>query len=167
MQRRFLLLIIGVLFAFSGCGYQIAGGKRTPLDLPSLSVPVFENSTVKPDIEGIITEAFISELISSVVIVNDGQAVMSGVIKEYGLTPVSFTQTDVNQEYRLTVAVSLTITRKSDNKILWMDGNIIETEDFVVNINDVNATKDAEENALRKLSADMARTIEERLLENI
>lgn len=168
MGRSLALLTILIAFVFSGCGYHIAGkGGRMPGDIKSLSVPVFRNATSKPDIESIITSAFVTELVTTVHITGatEADAVMEGVIKSYLLTPVSYTKSDVNQEYRLTVVLGVRIVAPTTGKVLWEDDYVTDYEDFTVNIADVSATREAEAAALRKLAKDTSRNLKERLLE--
>lgn len=154
-----------VLAFFSGCGYHIAGkGGEMPGGITSVSIPVFTNKTLKPDIESIITSAFASEFVTAVRVEDDSPSRMEGTIMSYDLTAVSFTKSDVNQEYRLTVTISLKIY-DADGKVIWSDDGISDYEDFTVNTNDVSATRDREAAALRKLSRDTARLVKERMLE--
>lgn len=161
-----IFLFLPLLMA--GCGYHIAGkGGKMPGDIKTLSIPVFANLTAKPEVESALTSAFVTELVTSVSIAGfeEAEAVMYGTITSYSLTPVSYTKSDVNQEYRLTVAISVRIEKKDTGKILWEDPAITDYEDFTVNIADVSATREAEDQALRKLARDTSRNVKEKLLE--
>lgn len=168
---RFLAGIVALFFLpllLAGCGYHIAGkGGKMPGDIKTLSIPVFVNLTSKPEVESALTSAFVTELVTSVAIVEpqEAEAVMYGTITSYSLTPVSYTKSDINQEYRLTVAISISIARKDTGRILWEDPAITDYEDFTVNIADVSATREAEVQALRKLAKDTSRNVKEKLLE--
>ncbi|MFQ5736948.1 MAG: LPS assembly lipoprotein LptE [Thermodesulfobacteriota bacterium] len=163
--RRLPILLLLAAFALMahGCGYSVAGkGGRMPGGITEMAVPVFVNDTMKPDIEGAVTSAFVNEMVNTVNITSGADAVMRGVIKSYSLKPVSFTKSDVNIEYRLTVSISLSITR--DGKVVWEDENISDYEDFTVDTSDVVATRDAERAALEKLARDTARSVKESIL---
>lgn len=160
--------IIAAFIFFSatlvGCGYHVAGKSgKMPGDITSLSIPIFTNSTSKPDIESTITQAFANEFVNTVKVTGAGSAVMKGNIISYDLTPVSYTQNDVNMEYRLTVTLSLSIIQ--GDKVVWEDSEIIDYEDFRVNITDVSATNEDELAALKKIAQDTARFTKERMLE--
>ncbi len=162
--RALAALLLAVLV--SGCGYHIAGKSGTmPGGIKSLSIPVFANSTAKPDIEGIITSAFVSEFTTTVNVKKDAEAEMIGNIVSYKLKGVSFTGSDVTQEYRLTVVVSIAIRDRKDGHVIWQDSAISDYEDFSVNPSDVTRTEEVEIEAFRKLSIDLARKIKERMLE--
>lgn len=160
-------LLIFIAAIISGCGYHVAGtGGHMPGEIKSMAIPIFQNKTTKPDIESIITGAFRNEFVNNVHISDTGEAVFTGIIKSYTLRAVSFTRSDVNQEYRLTIAISASITKPGLTAPLWIDEDITANEDFIVNINDVNATKESERRALVKISADIARLTKERIVEN-
>jgi outer membrane lipopolysaccharide assembly protein LptE/RlpB len=158
--------VLLALLVISGCGYHITGKvARMPGGVESLAIPVFENRTAKPDIESDLTAAFVTELVTSVKVEGTAGHAMYGVIKRYELRPVSYTKSDINQEYRLTVELALTIVDKSNGQIIWREDKITDYEDYTVNINDVTETTESEEAALRKLARDTARLVKERMLE--
>lgn len=136
-----------------------------PGGVESLAIPMFENRTAKPDIESDLTSAFVSEFVTTVPVEGSAGHAMYGVIKSYDLKPVSYTESDINQEYRLTVVLALTIVNKSSGKIIWREEHVTDYEDFTVNINDVSETTEREKAALRKLARDTARLVKERMIE--
>ncbi|MFQ5353897.1 MAG: LPS assembly lipoprotein LptE [Thermodesulfobacteriota bacterium] len=149
-----------------GCGYHIAGKSGSmPGGVTAVTIPVFTNTTAKPNIEGIITSAFVSELLTTVDVNKEAAAEVKGVIRSYNLQGVSYTTTDVTEEYRLTVVISLVLRDKKDGRVLWEDNNISDYEDFRVDVNDVARTEEVEIEVFKKLSKDLARKIKERLLE--
>ncbi|MBI5901872.1 MAG: hypothetical protein HZB84_00075 [Deltaproteobacteria bacterium] len=140
-----------------------------PGGIKSVSIPVFTNTTAKPDIESILTSAFVNEFITTIEVKEKSDALMQVTIKSYTLTPVSYTKSDVNQEYRLTVVLSVRLYKKENDapgKLLWSDENIVDREDYIVNSLDVSATRDRETEALKKLAKDTARLTKERILED-
>jgi len=157
-------LIIPMLFA--GCGYHIAGKSGTmPGGIKDVTIPVFVNSTAKPNIEGIISSTFVREFLTTLNVNENAGAVINGVIKSYSLKGVSFTNTDVTKEYRLTVIVSIILRDKKDGHVLWADNNITDYEDFRVDTADVTRTEEVEIEVFKKLSKDLARRIKERMLD--
>ncbi|MBI5827305.1 MAG: hypothetical protein HZB22_06225 [Deltaproteobacteria bacterium] len=175
MAKRLLyicaaLMMAALVTAIGGCGYHIAGkGGAMPGGIKSVSIPVFTNTTAKPDIESVLTSAFVNEFITTVEVKEKSDALMQVTIKSYTLTPVSYTRSDVNQEYRLTVVLSVRLYKKENDapgKLLWSDENIVDREDYIVNSLDVAATRDRETEALKKLAKDTARLTKERILED-
>ena len=168
----FLLFTIhcSLFTVLTSCGYHIAGkGGNMPGNIATLSIPFFKNRIQKPDVETVITSALIEEFVKSEVakvVEEDAEAVINGVITGYELMPVSFNRNDVIQEYRVTIRVEVQLVRNSDGKVLWEDKNITDYEDFKVNAADVNATKTAEWDAVKKMARDTSRLIKERMLED-
>lgn len=152
------------------CGYHIAGkGGNMPGNVATIAVPFLKNQIQKPDVESVITTSLVDEFAKSgivKVVEQDADAVLNGAITGYDLTPVSFNKNDVIQEYRLTIKLDIGLVRKSDGKVLWEGKNITDYEDFKVTATDVNATKSAELDALKKMAKDTARLIKERMLED-
>lgn len=165
-DKRLIVWFLLVACVFiSGCGYHISGiGGRLPGDIGSISIPVFLNSTSKPDIEAVVTSAFVSEFVTTVNVSDDAEARLLGEIRSYSLTPVSYTKKDVTQEYRLRLSISLKMLSR-DGRVLWQEDGIEDYEDFQVNAADMSATRDAELKAFKKLTSDTARLVKERMLE--
>lgn len=159
-----------LLTVLMGCGYHVAGkGGNMPGNVATISIPFLKNQAQKPDVETLITTALVDEFVKSgiiKVVEQDAEAVLNGAITGYDLTPVSFNKSDAIQEYRLTIKLDISLVRKRDGKILWEDKNIADYEDFKVTTADVNATKSAELDAVRKMAKDTARLIKERMLED-
>lgn len=155
---------------FAGCGYHIAGkGGNMPGNIATISIPFLKNQVQKPDVETVITTSLVDEFVKSgivKVVEQDADAVLNGAITGYDLTPVSFNKNDVIQEYRLTIKLDIGLVRRSDGKVLWEGKNITDYEDFKVTTTDVNATKSAELDAIKKMAKDTARLIKERMLED-
>lgn len=159
-----------LVFLLTGCGYHIAGkGGEFPGGITELAIPVFKNNTYKPEVESVMTSAFASEFITSIEVSSKAQAVMLGEITSYERKPVSYSKSDVNQEYRLTVKLSLQLVRytgeNAEPEVLWSDANVTDYEDYTVNTSSVTATEDAEAAALVKIAEDTARTVKERILD--
>lgn len=163
LKTAALFLLVAAL---SGCGYHISGKTgRMPGKIENLTIPIFENRTAKPDIESALTVAFVEEFVTTVSVHRGAAHVMHGVITSYELTPVSFTKSDISQEYRLTVVMDLSIENKTSGKVIWKEEKVTDYEDFTVNISDVTETTESEAAALKKLARDTARLVKERMLE--
>lgn len=171
LLSRFLLTTVCCLLlaVLTGCGYHIAGrGGNMPGNVTSMSIPFFKNRIQRPDVETVITTALVDEFVKSgiaKVVQENAEAVLNGAIIGYELNPVSFSNNDVIQEYRLIIKLEISFVRKSDGKILWEDKNFIDYEDFKVNIADADATRIAELDTVKKMARDTARLIKERMLE--
>lgn len=167
-----LLFIVhcSVLTLLTACGYHIAGkGGAFPGGVKTIAIPFFINQTQKPEIESFITADLVDEFVRGgqvqVVKEVEAEATLIGIIKGYTLAPISFTGSDVIQEYRLSIQMEVTLVRKADGKVLWEDKGITDYEDFKVTTTDVTATKTAELDAFKKMAKDTARLIKERMIE--
>lgn len=157
------IVLLAALLA--GCGYHLSGmSGKMPGDITALSIPVFTNATGKPGIESTLTSAFTTEFATTVQISENADAILQGVIKSYGLQSVSYSKNDVNQEYRLTIVMSLKMIKR-DGTVLWEDDNVTDNWDFPVNSSDITVTKEAEIETLKKIARDTARLVKEKMME--
>lgn len=164
MKPRFAFLLF--LFILSGCGYHLTGkAGEMPGGVESLSIPVFTNTTRKPDIEAGITTAFVNEFLTTVSISENAPFVMEGAITSYGIVPVTFSSNDIAQEYRLTVIMDFRIQDRATGEVVWQVSGVADSEDFTVNTANVSDTRDREAAALGKIARDTARLVKERMLE--
>lgn len=160
-------VVLFLAMAVGGCGYHLSGfSGKMPGGVVALYIPMFENRTQKPDIEGIITSAFATEFATSVDVTEKADVVMNGALTGYSLQSVSYNQNDVNQEYRLTVVVSLKMAKRDGSEVVWQEESISSYGDFAVNTSDLTATREAELAAFRKIARDSARLVKEKMLEN-
>ncbi|MBE9528777.1 MAG: hypothetical protein IME99_06025 [Proteobacteria bacterium] len=162
-----VLTLFLVPLLLGGCGYHIAGmGGKMPGGVTTISIPVFVNHTGKPDIEATITTRFAEEFRTTVEVIDNAEARLDGQIVSYNLKAVSYTENDINLEYRLTVILDLSLVSVETDKVIWKAGRVVDYEDFIVVTSDVTATEEAEIEAFKKLSTDTARNIKERMLDN-
>ncbi len=160
-----LLLVFTLLY---GCGYHVAGRGTRIAGIERLAIPIFKNLTQKPDIESIMTTAVVDEFVNIVQIVDqkDADAVLHGVIKSYRLVPISYSQRDVVNEYRLKVIFQFELKGAKDGRTIWK-GRIPDYEDFQIDTASVTETKIKEIDSFRKMAKDTARLLRERILEEV
>jgi hypothetical protein len=89
---------------------------------------------------------------------------MEGTIKSYDTAPISFSMSDVAQEYRLTVVMDLRIMKRATGEVVWQASGVADSEDFTVNTASPSDTREREAAALLKLARDTARLVKERML---
>ncbi len=163
-MRTAVALLISLL-VLSGCGYHLTGkAGNMPGGVEGLYIPVFTNVTLKPDIESSVTAAFVNEFLTTVSIAEDAHFVMEGTIKSYDTAPISFSMSDVAQEYRLTVVMDLRIMKRATGEVVWQASGVADSEDFTVNTASPSDTREREAAALLKLARDTARLVKERML---
>lgn len=169
MKGLYLNTIL-VIFALmvAGCGYHVAGRGTKIEGIDRLAIPVFKNSTQKPDIESIITTAVVDEFVNIVEVVETdvADAVLNGRVLSYELKPISYSERDVVEEYRLSVLFSFELVSQPHGRVLWRD-NISDYEDFQIDSTSVTGTKQKELDAFKKIARDTARLLKERILEEV
>jgi len=122
MRRWLLPLFLALILA--GCGYGLAGSKRSPLlqNVEALAIPILSNQTQEPGIESTITSSvrnvFIDDGRVAVVDEADAQAVLRGIIREYYLEPIAFNRKDSVIRYRLHLVIQVNLMDTYEGKVL-------------------------------------------------
>jgi hypothetical protein len=114
--------ILAAIFAVAGCGYRV--GPVLKADYKTVAVPVFENRTFEPLIEGQFTNATIKRLQTDgsvkIAPVEDADAVLEVKILAWERTPLRYERraTLEVREYRLIVPCEVTLRDRRSGKIL-------------------------------------------------
>ena len=123
MRERRLALSLAVFFA-AGCGYDLEGTRR-PRNLKgarTISIASFLNQTGEPGLERTITEAVRSGFLRDgrlrVSDSPDADVALEGVLREYRLAPIGFTQADQAQRYRVFVRTRVRLRDNARGKVL-------------------------------------------------
>lgn len=161
MTRRLALAALAILTLVAGCGYSLRSS--LPSHIKTIHVPVLVNRTQEPGIENLITQALVQAVITSgrVAIAPSAQtadAVMEGAIVEYGVTALAFDRNANVTQYRLRIALSLTLRDRAKDAVLWRQDRVEDRADFPV-AGPVNLTIAQEDLALRRAAVDVARAI--------
>ncbi|MCX5867355.1 MAG: LPS assembly lipoprotein LptE [Proteobacteria bacterium] len=132
----FHLLLFTFLFSLASCGYHPIGhlDPETP-SVATISVPTWENRTAYRGIEAVFTEKVIEAItqrgLARVVAPADAEATLQGRIISISDSVASYYPTGAGDQfspadYQVVVLVNITVTRKSDQKILWQLSNLQE-----------------------------------------
>ncbi|MEK6725110.1 MAG: LPS assembly lipoprotein LptE [Deltaproteobacteria bacterium] len=164
---RFIALICAL--TLPACGYHLAGTVSSlPPDVKKIAIPQFSNKTLRPDIENQFTNALLDEFAKGkkveVVGESDADAVVKGIITSFENTPISYKGGDVIQEYRVTVRLEVSLTKKADESVIWKDKNISYFSEYKSDpdVAIAEANRDA---AVRKIAVDVARQLYSNILE--
>jgi len=157
------------LLATAGCGYHFS--ERTdaiPVELKTVTIPLWKNDTSQPGIETIFTNAMVKQFAARGWLdpVSTGKAdtVLEGKIETLDVQPVSFSSVAIELEDRVSVVASVTLRRKSDESVLWSSSRVLGSEvydstpDFNVNLRN-------REQALRKVASDMAASVHDQIFQ--
>lgn len=161
MRRRLgALTLATAVVALAGCGYSFHG--TLPSHIRTIAVPMFENRTLQPNVDSIITRAVVQALATNgrlrVVRRADADALLEGQVVGYSVGPIAFDQTLNIQEYRLGVTLNLTMRDLRRNTVLFQQAGVSEQADFRV-AGPVSTTIDLEETALGVAANTIARNI--------
>ena len=157
MRRGAVLLLAALL---GGCGYTVNG--TLPSHIQTVAVPIFQNRTSEPAIEGLITRAVVEAFSTNgrLKVVGSGQAdaILDGEITGYSVASIAFDRNANVRQYRLVVAVNLRMRDVRRNTVLFQQNDVREQADFSVQ-NAVSLTISREETALRAAAVDIGRAI--------
>jgi len=134
-----------------------------------ISVPIFVNKTLEPDVEVVISQALASEFIMEprlkLVYSGDADCVVRGMVTSYQTDQaISFDSLNRIAEYRLTLTVEVKVEDAKSNEVLWETKGLTVTADYPVP-QQLTEIKNAEERALRVAAGKIGRSII-RIMEN-
>lgn len=120
MMRFFVGAALAALIF--GCGYY-STSSRTAKDIKSIAVPFFENTTLEPNLEIIVTEQIIDNLVADNTLTvkdeNAADAVLEGRIVSFQNVPFSFNQELNAEEYRVLISVEATLYKRGLDEAIW------------------------------------------------
>lgn len=117
------MTVLAVLAA--GCGYQFAGrGDAFPRDVRTVFVDPLVNRSKEIGVEREMTTLLKSELnrmrqLKVVERLDDADAVLSGVIRQFDSRVVGVNRHDEALQYELLLIVDMTLRRRTPDEILW------------------------------------------------
>ena len=160
-QILFPAVCVLALWLFPGCaGYQLGPANGAVAGEKSIEVLPFNNQTLQPRLGDALTQALREELQTDgtfrLSTRNPGDVVVTGVVKSYSRSGVSFLSTDAAtpQDYNIDVTAHVTARERATGKLL-LDKDV--TGHALVPVNSDLA--DAERQALPLLAQDLAQNI--------
>lgn len=176
---RAALLAAGLL-APLGCGYALVGrGITTDASIKRIGVPLFKDTTGKPNLDQMITRRVIEELLRrgrfDVVQQATGvDALVDGEIVSYNASPVGFESGVVvgsgqgvqsqASRYAVTVTARVKYLKTGAAEPIWANESFTFRDEYDVG-NDPSAFIDQEGQALDRLSQAFARSLVSSMLE--
>jgi outer membrane lipopolysaccharide assembly protein LptE/RlpB len=158
-----LLCTLMTLALPAGCGYKFAGSSGNRLDSNHLLwVSFIANDTISPSAQTVLRRALLEEAHALRGIAPAGSAtvadlLISGALRSYVLTVVSYSAADRAREYRLTIDVELELRRAGVGVPLWK-GKLQAFQDYPAN-DDLALQRNAEEAALAAASKKLAQKL--------
>ena len=160
--------ILAFLASF-GCNYHFAGtGGQAPGDIQSVAVNVLQNQTAEIGIETIFTNAIRNEFIrwKRLPIKADGEAeaVLGGSVARIRTQRASHFDRNRTAETRVTVTLSLALTRADTDEVLWQNKKLSYFDEYVEAENALN-TNTLRREAFRRIAEILAERIHKDLFE--
>ena len=171
-SKWMVLLLIGLLGMglVGGCGYGFRGTvNNLPPDIKAVHIPVFVNNTTEGGAEVVFANALIYEFtrggVIGVVSEAEAQGIIYGRIKSATVDSVIYASQTQAVDRKVSVVLEVIFRRLDNKKILWQNLDLTRYENFRVG-GDPNQTDRNREEALRKISKDLAERIYSGILEN-
>jgi len=170
--RRVLhCLPIVVLMLACGCGYHTSGSAvRLPVDIHSIYVPMFENSTQTFRIEQVMTAAVVQELRSRTnfrIVSSNGteaDATVKGTINYTSNSPLTYDSvTGRISSSLVTVGMKVSLIDKS-GQVLWANPNYTYREQYQVS-RDTASFFDESSPAFQRIAAEFAKSLVSNMME--
>src|SRR4026207_1864399 len=128
------LLVLGMLVALGGCGYQFVGeSSLLPADARTIYVETFVNRSREVGIDKELATALRGEFyrrqqLKVVVYSEQADVIVSGVIRSLESTVASVNRRDEVLQYESVLTLDVTLRRRQPNEILWRGQGIRLTE---------------------------------------
>lgn len=171
-----LLLVLLLAVTAAGCGYALAGrGNTLPVHIRIVGIPQFENGTIYPELDRIVTEAVREEFSNRgrfrvLPEAAGADAVMTGRITSIHLTPASLSANLQASRYTVTMVVSVEFKDATrDDEMIWSNPSMTFRDEYDVppeaSQGDPTAFFRQDVNALQRLAKNFARTTVTSILE--
>jgi outer membrane lipopolysaccharide assembly protein LptE/RlpB len=120
----------------------------------------FENLTAEANVENYVRNSFIDQVrrgnrfkvVASKAL---SDAVLAGSIKRVDTSHVSYTESDVAKEDRVTMIMEINFEEIKTGKVIWASENFTGNEEYTVSSNTATTERN-KRTAIRNLSDDMA-----------
>jgi len=137
MRKFALILFASAVLHLTGCGYHTLGAAtHLPVDVKTLSIPLFATRTETYRSEAVMTQAVIREFATRTRLRvtpqerHEEDAVLRGTILKQSVTPLTYNATtQQSSSFLLTIVVSVTLTGR-DGKILYENKNYVYREQY-------------------------------------
>lgn len=162
------LLGAAVLMLLAGCGYTFQGTQRAlPGGATTIAVPILENPTLEPDLAPILTASIRDQFARTQAIrlvrTEDAQSILRGQVVGFSVDTVAFDAQGLALEYRATLTLSLSLTDPAGARIFWADPAVRGTDTYRA-ASDPLVTESNRREAVRRIAADIGRSVRDRVL---
>jgi len=155
-----------IIAATAGCGYHLARmGSTLPDGVHRIAIPIFKNLTYEAGIEDTLTDALITEFLRTKWVelssVDDADAVVKGLVKDFVTSPIAFGSTEFALEYRVSLSCRIEILDK-EGKVIWLEEKISDSEEYEVTA-DIFQSETNKKQAVALLARDLMRQVHDQI----
>lgn len=169
--KNFASYALLVILFLTGCGYRV--GTILPMNIKSIAVPTFKNSTPEPGVEIGVTNQVISQFqidgTLKVVEEEDADVRLEGELLEYRREPLRYTGTDFKDvsEYRLRLITRLTLVDLKTGQPIWAKRVVEGETTYFVGGDSLRDTERTALGALTEQERSQIPTLEEDLAHDV
>jgi outer membrane lipopolysaccharide assembly protein LptE/RlpB len=159
---------LAVLVMLAGCGYRFQGQDRgLPGGAETIAVPILENPTLEPELGALLAAAIRDQFARTAAVrlvpTEDAASVLRGRVRSFEADTVAFDPQGLAVEYRATLTLDLVLTDHAGDRILWADPQLVSTDTYRAS-SDPLVTEANRREAIRRLAADLGRSVRDRVL---
>lgn len=164
-----LVVVCGASALAAGCGYALVGrASNVPADVTRVYVAPLENRTPRSQADQFLTRAIADELVTrqrfQVLSSAEGaDAVLSGAVTAFGVTPVAFDGEGRATEYEISITAQVLFRRVPGDEVVWRAENYLFRETYQIDLGEAGFL-DREEQAIRDAAERFAETMVSDLL---
>jgi outer membrane lipopolysaccharide assembly protein LptE/RlpB len=164
------LAALALLLTVGGCGYALVGkGTNLPDDVRRVYVAPLENRTPRGQAEVFVTRAIADEMVTRqrftvVSSPEEADAVLSGAVNAFGVTPVAFDAQGRATEYEISITAEMLFQRVPSEEVLWSNEQYVFRQNYPVDVSETEYF-DLEDLALQGAAERFAETMVSDLLE--
>jgi hypothetical protein len=107
-----------------------------PSHLKTIAIPQFENETseytLEQDVTNAVVQRFVTDNHMRIVDEKSADCVVKGKIVDYRNAVFGISNSDLAQEYRVTIGVSVVFKDQVKNREIWHDEDIVKTANYYV-----------------------------------
>jgi lipopolysaccharide assembly LptE-like protein len=160
------------LFASSACGYHaLSGAESLGPNVHSIELKAFENATREPGLETLVGEAMNEEFARRGWLKSGVQGelaspdlVMRGTLRSANYHSSSYSAGALALEESIDIVLDLTVVKADTKEVVWHDGNLHAREVFLSSA-DPGIFASNKEQALRRLSSEIAERVHDELFQ--
>lgn len=164
-----LIITAMLLLLISGCGYRLSDETlHLPDNASTLTIEMFENLTMEPYLENILTTHFTRRLLllPDITLVEnpaEAEAIVRGKVIAYTVESSAYDSQNIVAQYRAIMQVEAEFIRQGDGKVLWR-GKLVRFQTFSADL-DLKRQDDLERITQDTLAVRLAEDLSARLTE--